>query len=452
MALLIAVAIASAAMPALNDLAGTNLRYSDLFDPTVALVSLALALVVGMLSGTGPAFYLSSSEPGYALKGQSKGGNRGARLRNALVVCQFLISTSLVITTLVMVEQRSYLLNKKLGFNKEQVLVLPITADINHTTVKESFLRHPSVLAGTVSTCVPGRDVIAVSVRIRRDGANEDDEFVTPVIFSDLDLVQTFGLKVVRGRGYSAEFADVEHAMIINETAADLFGWEDPLGKRIRYANSRAEISGTVVGVVEDFHFASLHQEIEPMIMDARLPWASYISFNVALGEATGEPLSFMREAWREVHPDKPFDFFFLDAEFDRLHDRENAMGTLFGILSSVAILITCLGLFGLAVFSLERRTREMGVRKAFGASAASVARLFGLEFIKLLLVATLIAWPLAYWGVHSWLEGFAYRVELGIAYFLVGSLLVMGITLLTISSQAFKASRTNPVDLLRIE
>jgi putative ABC transport system permease protein len=269
-------------------------------------------------------------------------------------------------------------------------------------------------------------------------------------LFIDYDFIETFGLTLVSGRDFSREFStDTEHAFILNETAAKKLGWDNPVGKKFSEEDSEKE--GKVIGVVKDFHYESVLYEISPMVLTMRPFQFNYISAKVRL-ENVSQALSFLKAKWQEFDPGYPFEYFFVDEEFDTYYNFERRQGQLFTYCSILAIFISCMGIFGLASFTAEKRTKEIGIRKVLGASVSGIVVLLSKEFVKWVLMANIIGWPVAYFVMKRWLQNFAYRVDIGLWMFALSAFLVLSIALLTVSYQSIKTALANPINSLRYE
>jgi len=452
LALILALALVTVFLSFFNSLSGKQLSLS-FGNPFAVLGFVGVTLLVGLLSGSYPAFFLSSFEPVAVFRGSLKAGRANARLRKFLVVFQFALSIVFIIGTGVVYRQLHYVQNKVLGFDKEQVVVLPMgdpRARQVYLTFKDRVLQSPRVMALSGTSSVPG-GLINVMLLLP-EGAEEGNEVTMEAFFVDHDFVKTMGLELAAGREFSLEYStDAAEAFILNETAVRQLGWEDqPLDKRITIRGFR---QGRVTGVVKDFHAKSLHQRIEPLILLIAPDPDAYIQLTarIAPGDIEGA-IGDIREAWEQVYPNDPFVYSFLDEDFDSLYRSEHLRGRIFLTFSALAVLIACLGLLGLASFMAEQKTKEIGIRKVLGASEASIVRLLSMEFIRLVLLAGLIAWPLAYLFMHSWLGNFAYRIKMPLAIFLLAGLLAVVIALVTVSFQAIRASLADPVDSIRTE
>ena len=424
---------------------------------------LALAVFVGLMAGMYPAFYFSGFRPADVLKGVAY--LPGARLRQVLVVAQFAIAILLVIVTDVIYRQLDFIQHKDLGFDKEHLVLLPIfkldrrlkTNDdpwlvAQYNAVKQAFLVHPNVVSVSAFRFLPGRDGGGF-VRIVKPEGQDHTEWRMPVQEADEDFFATFGVSILAGRTFSPGVErDRTHAYILNETAVRALGWtvEDAVGRRFGRARSEDDAKGTVIGVVSDFHYASLRQPIGPAVFAYRQWFYDYLALRVR--DFSGVR-PFLKETWDTFMPaDKPFEFTFLDEELDAIYRAERDLGQVVTAFAGLAILLACLGLFGLAAFTAERRRREIGIRKVLGASVSSVVLLLSKAFLKLVLVANLIAWPVAYYLTDIYLQNFAYRASLSLWPFVFAGLLALLIALLTVGTQAFRVAHANPIEILRHE
>ncbi|MCK4346128.1 MAG: FtsX-like permease family protein [Bacteroidales bacterium] len=284
----------------------------------------------------------------------------------------------------------------------------------------------------------------------RPEGAQDDEGRIIEIqtFCVDHDFVKTFGIELAAGRDFSKNFAtDATEALIVNETAARQLGWESVIGKKLESGMP----NNTIIGVVKDFHFRSLHHKIEPVVLYDSGEWLEFISVRIR-PDRISDTLGFLKHTWHEFAPNRPFEYFFLDDSFDKLYKAEDKLGNIFGSFTFLAIFIACLGLFGLASFATEKRTKEIGIRKVLGASISNIVIMLIKEFIVLIIIASVIAYPIAHYVINKWLQNFAYRINVGLATFLVSVVIALIITLITVGSQAVRAARANPVDSLRYE
>ena len=427
---------------------------------------LVIGAVVGFVAGSYPAFYLSGLVPVQALSGMRSPGTGNATIRRILVVGQFVISIALIICTGVVYSQLDFIRARNMGLNTDQVVAVPQTfapvitkSGIYKARVKEI----PAVLNVSMSFLLPGHKNAVVPIKARRRGQDESSMIDMNQAWTDDEFIETFGIELVAGRFYDSAFPGDwtrTGSVVINEAAVARLGYEsagEALGKDIEGlqelitdSNERGELQPSIVGVVRDFHYATLHEPIEPLVLFPNYP-GGYAMIKIDSGRMS-EGLSGIEEAWHEVNPDFAFEYFFVEDTFARLHEAEQRFGRIFVSFAALAVLIACLGLVGLSSFTAERRTKEIGVRKVLGATVPNLFRLLSNEFIRLVIVANLFAWPAAYLVMTSWLDNFAYRVDLGWTTFLVAGLLAMAIALLTVSFQAVRAATANPVESLRTE
>jgi putative ABC transport system permease protein len=455
-AALLAVIIVEIVLPAFNAFSGKALS-TDYFTDGRLLAGLGLiTFTVGILSGIYPAFFLSGFDPVKVIKGTLERGGRSSGFRKVLVVVQFAISIVLIIGTIICFQQLNYLRNSGLGFNKDQVIMLPAygTAPARwYERFRERILQDPHI-----AKVAAVEDVLGAKYQTGSfipEGTSESNMQQIPLLVVTHDFIETFDMEMVSGRSFSKEFpTDITEGIIINESAAKRFGWspEDALGKRLRQQNG---LMLRVVGVVKDFNYASLSQPITPFVLEMpRGPGqmngrVRYVAIKTSTADFQ-QTISFLKSTWEEVVPNRSFDFFFLDDELDKQYNSEEQMGRVFGVFTILAIVIACLGLFALASFTTELRTREIGIRKVLGAQASGIVILLSKEFAKWVLIANVIAWPVAFYIMERWLDGFAYRTVIGITTFIVATLLAFAIAIITVSFQALKAALSNPVKSLR--
>ncbi len=454
-ALLFALTLAELFLPIFNILVGKALVLNYHHGWTL-FGMVGIAVLVGSISGSYPAFFLSAFQPVDVLKGTLKTGSKNAPLRRILVTVQFAISIGLIIGTGIIRKQLEYVRTKDLGFQKDHVIVLDMfpnaEARLKYETVKNELLQNPRVLSATAASDAPFRWPHIGSWPVHPEGFQNDESVPVSTYLVDHDFVKTLGMKVVAGRDFKRELAtDTNEAFLINEAAVEKFGWKSPeeaVGKRLVWGNRKR---GTVIGVLRDFHVQPFYQRIEPLVLHLSPKDFVFILARINPDRVL-ETLDFLKSKWQKFKPDVPFEYFFLDDAFDAAYRSDQRAGLILGSFGLFAVFIACLGLFGLASFTAQKRTKEIGIRKVLGASVANIVMLLSREFVMLVGVANLIAWPMAYYAMNRWLQDFAYRIELGPGVFIAGGILALVIALMTVSAQAIRAARANPVDALRYE
>lgn len=459
-ALLLAIPIARIILTQLNTLLQTQYALNGQTILTLLPIFIVLTLTVGLLAGLYPARYLSAFHPAQAFRNTQE----SARFRQILVIAQFAIAIMLIVGTTVINRQLTFIQTKDLGFEKDQLIVLPIfvldrESKTNndpwlvgrYNTVKQTFLQHPNIHAASAFRFLPGTD--RWFTRIVKPEGQDNTEWRMPVQETDEDLFNALGVNLLAGRTFSPENErDRTHSYILNKTAINALGWtvENAVGRRFGRARSEEDANGTVIGIVDDFHYASLHTPIEPVAFAYRQWFYNYLVLRVT---NFAETRPFLEETWAQfMPPSQSFTFSFLNDDLNALYQSERDLQQLVTSFSLLAILLACMGLFGLAAFTTQRRTKEMGIRKVLGASTTQIILLLSANFLKLVLLANLIAWPIAYYFTQQWLQEFAYRTSHSLWPFLLSGILALIIALLTVSYQALKAAHTNPVDTLKHE
>ena len=449
-ALFIAFALVQLVLPAFNNISGKHLS----FDVKPILAFIGLGLLVGIVAGIYPAFYLSSFKPIAVLKGNLTTSHKNFSLRSGLVVFQFFISVALIIGTIVVYQQMKYIQNKDLGYNKEQLLTIPNSYVLgnNEHVFKQQMLQDPRIVNATMSWYKPAGPSNYNNALAYPLGNN--NLVVDGVDFHvDENYIPTFGMQIVAGRNFSKDFKSDSTAIILNETAAIAFGWNNTnvVGKTIIRQNSDrgTNVPYHVIGVVKNFNFKSLHEAISPLFMSLE-PQGGLI-FKIKTTDVAGL-LATMKKNWNAYNTNEPFTYSFLDDLYNKTYAVEQKTGTVLNIFSLLTIFVACLGLFGLATYTAEQRTKEIGIRKVLGASVKQVTQMLSKEFVKLVLIASIIAFPVAWWAMNKWLQNFAYRINISWWVFAIAGLAALLIALLTVSFQAIKAAVANPVKSLRTE
>ncbi len=452
--LLLAVILASLFLPYFNDLAGKSIGIPfDSFN--FWLIILVLTVLLSLFSGSYPAFFMSRFMPVKVLKGGGSNEVGGSAIRNSLVVFQFAISVLLIIGTIVVFQQLNFIQNKDLGFSKDQVLVINdvFTLDEQAETFKKEVERIPQVSSSTLSGYLPTPSSRS-NTSFFQEGAEEQESAINmQQWFVDHDYMATLDLEILAGRDFSREFKTDSTAMILNETTVSVLGVspEEVIGMRI--SGDLGEDNPqfyTVIGVVKNFHYASLRDRIGSLSMVLGNS-TSRLSIKLNTSDLPGAIAS-IEQVWNKLAPGQPFDYYFLDESFNQTYEAEQRLGKIFIIFTLLSILIACLGLFGLAAFNAEKRTKEIGVRKVMGAKISQIAYRLTLDFLKLVGIAILIALPLGYFAMSKWLEDFTYRITIGIEVFVFAALIAVVIAIITVSYQSIKAAVVNPVKSLRTE
>ena len=454
-AAVIAVVLAQMGLPLIGQLAGKDLSQVRLLTPLWLVGIGVFGVAVGLLAGIYPAWFLSGFNPLTVLKGKFNPSRNGLSLRKALVVFQFTLSIALIAGTAIVYTQLKYLDRHELGFQKDQMVILNFEGDqkveeqIN--VVKKAIADQPGVVSVASSRAVPGEFLPNAYTQLEApDGSMVANG---PLIYEiDFDFIPTYHIPLVAGRNYSRAFTtDSAESMVINEAAARMFGYTHPadaVGKKFDQWGRK----GVVIGVVRDFNFRSLHQAVEPLTL--RYGYTNVLNrISVAIkGDNVPGTIAALKKTWDRIAPQRPFLYHFLDESFGAQYEADRHFGQLFSLFSLLAIGIACLGLFGLSTFMAQQRIKEIGIRKVLGSSVTGIVLLLSRDFLKLIFLAALVAIPLCWWAMNSWLQGFAYRIMLGPVVFLEAALIALAVAVLTIGWQAVKAARANPIRSLRSE
>ena len=449
-AFVIAIVLSAIALPLFNQLAGKQISDSIFTNPLHIATLFVLSVFIGLAAGFYPSLVLSSFKPVSVLKGRFTTGTRGLILRKSLVIFQFTISIVLIVATIVVYRQLNYMRSQELGFSKEQTIVINTNYDKNKDAFKQSLSAIPGVLSSAYSSHVPGGGSNSAYSKVENKNG-EMQKSNLDLYFVDFDYIKQYDLKLATGRGFSKDFAtDSSQAMVINEAAAKMLGYTTPqeaIGRKFDQWGRK----GQIIGVLKDFHYKSLQQNVPPLVMRFE-PWAlGMISVKVSAANLPAT-LKAIGSKWGQLIPNRPFDYNFLDEFFDRQYRAEDHFGNLFFNFAVLAIFISCLGLLGLSSYSTMQRTKEIGIRKVLGANVTGIVNLLSIEFIKLVLIALVIAAPIAWFGMNKWLEDFAYRTNITWWIFGLAGLVSVVIAFSTISFQAIKAAIANPVKSLRTE
>ncbi len=455
----LAIILVELAIPVFNQLSEKQFGFGEIFEPTMVGMMLVIVLFIGLVAGSYPAVYLASLKPVAVLKGEKKRSG-GSGLRKFLVVLQFTISIAMIISSLVIASQMRYLRNYQLGFDQDQMMVLEVGYDTSMVRkfpqIKESLKQHPAVLkvATANGNSVPGKRPGTLLFRAENtEGLLEEKGF--HFIMIDEDYLHTLDIPILQGRNFElSRQTDRGQAFLVNEQMVAYQGWDDPIGKRIQWGlqpNDSATYDGHVIGVVEDFHFTSLHNSLEPMLVvfNQGFPGRLFVKIDK---HKLREGIEFVKEKWQEYDPNHPLAYSFLDETFAAQYRDEGKRMTIFGYFTLLTIFIACMGLFGLSAYITQQRTKEIGIRKVMGAELPQIIYLLTKDFAILVVIALVIASAIAGYSMNSWLQEFAYHEPLSAGYFFLSGIVALLIAFFTISYHTIQAGRSNPIDALRHE
>jgi predicted permease len=445
----ISLTIVEAFLPLFNTLSGKQLAL-DFSNLNILLGLTGVALLTGILSGSYPALFLSSFTPVKVLKGTFFSLAKGSRLRNSLVIFQFTLSIALIICTAIVYSQLKYIQNKDVGLDKKNLLYILMEGEskYRYKTVKKELLKHPGIRSVSACHILPS-EIYVWAGYLDWEGRLPDQKVYFAYSFVDFDYIPTFKMEIKAGRNFSLEFPTDKDNFILNEEAVRQMNLESPIGKQFTLRRHK----GTIIGVVKDFNFQHLGNKIAPLVLSSA-DWGEkkrYLVMRISPGNPT-RMLGHLRQVWNRVNPGFAFDYHFFDETYDRLYRNEKRLGKILFYFAFLAIFISCLGLFGLASFLAERRTREIGIRKTLGASVPGITVMLSKKFTGLVVLSNVIGWPIAYYIMKNWLGHFAYRTAIGIEIFIIGGITALSIAWLTISYQSIKAALANPIDALRYE
>jgi putative ABC transport system permease protein len=448
----IALLMSSMFIQAYNGVFSENLSLSVFLHPLKMLSLVGATFLVGVLAGLYPAFYLTRFEPAQVIKGSLLAGSRKSVFRRNMVIVQFSISILLIIGLFTVFKQMKYIQSRSLGFNRENVVILPVRSQQiaqNYHAFRNELKKSSQITSLSSSSEIPADTHYSNSYYRRPDS---EEPVSVYLFFTDYDYLETYKMQVLAGRTFSRDFStDTVGTLILNESAAQRFGWipEEAVGKKL--IGPYSEGPAQVVGVVKNFNFMSLRREVEPMVFLLDPEYIRAISVKIAPGNLE-KTLGFIQDKWQSSFPGEQFEFGFLDNRVNQLYEREEKMQKIFLIFSSLSILVACLGLLGLVSFTSEIRTKEIGIRKVLGASTGSMIVLLSKEFIKWIVLANIVAWPLAWLMMNKWLQNFAYRVNIGWIVFVLAALVTMFIATFTFIFQTVKTAYADPIDSLRYE
>jgi putative ABC transport system permease protein len=457
--LLIGIVLVQLALPSFKRLAGKEFESGQLLGPSILLGLLGIIIVTGIIAGSFPAFILSSFDPITVLKGKLSSASKNITLRKMLVVFQFSISIFMIAGILVIIRQLDYIKNINLGFDKEQMVVIPFFGNRQneegagrHEALRNKILQNSSILSASFSVDIPGGDLGYDA--FLPEGKSNEETLRAMRYWVDHDFISTYGMEIVKGRDFSEKFStDADQALIINEKAAAALGWGDEvLGKRLVNV-SRDNRQGIVVGIIKDFHSASMKMEISPVVIALDPRFFAFISVRIR-PDNVSNTLAFLESSLRQIYPDREFEYsyYFIDDDFRSKYPEEEKIREIYLAFGFFAVFVACLGLLGLASYSVEQRTKEIGIRKVLGASGREIVLLLSKDFSKWVLAANIIAWPLAYYFMDRWLGNFAYRIGIKWDIFIFSGIITAVIALLTVSFHSIKAANSKPANTLKYE
>lgn len=436
-------------LPVFNRLLEKDVGFDVLGAVPVISAITTVTIFTGILSGIYPAVFLSSFPPVKILKGFSRSTKKMMNARRFLVVFQFTISLALILCTLVVSRQLHFIRNKNLGLDKENLVFFQLgnNPSVELETIKHTLTQSPAI-ANATATNAPLLWLGIETTGVSWEGKTPEDIMNVQIRTVDFDYLRTFGMEMQEGRFFSKEMStDAKQGFILNESATRVMGLHSPVGKWFSLGDKK----GRIIGVVRDFHHHSIHEEIEPVAFLMEPSWSDYVFVRIEPGR-TAEALRFLAEKWKQINPNRAFRLRFFDEEIDRLYRSEKELGRFINILSVLAMFISCLGLFGLVSYATEQRTKEIGIRKVLGASVIGIQILLSREFLKWVLIANVISWPVSYFVLQKWLQNFAYRTSMGIGDFVFAGGLVFAVATVTVSYQSLRAAMTDPVKSLRYE
>jgi len=448
-ALILAVIIVTVMLPIFSDFADKDLSWNVGGIVTILIGLTAITFFTGLVAGSYPALFLSAFQPVKVIRGALKSGAASSWFRKILVVVQFSLSILLVIGTVVVYQQLTYMKNKRLGWDKEHLVYIPLRDDVRkvYDTLKTELVKDPHVLNVTASSQLPS-NIGSNSSNFNWEG--KDPNFTTLIGNNsvDFDFIETLKIEMKEGRSFSKEYSsDASSGFVINEEVAKLMGRESVVGESCMFFGRE----GTIIGVTRNWHYQPVRNEIEPIALYIEPEWNRVMLIRIPTGNIS-ESIKSIETVWKRVIPTYPFEYYFLDENFDEMYRTEESIGTLLKYFTVLAVFVACLGLFGLASFTSEQRTKEIGIRKVLGANVSNITLLLCREFFLLVLVSNIIAWPVAYFLMKGWLQKYAYRTSLSVFIFVAAMGIALMVAFLSVSFQAIRAATANPVDSLRYE
>lgn len=450
MSLVISIALLIILLPKFNSLAGKSFDLHILYSPVILLTILGVLLVVGIIGGSYPAFFLSRFSPVTVLKGEITQGSAGSLFRKILVVIQFAVSVIMIICTLVVFRQLNYLKTMDQGFDQTNVISLELNRQMvrKYPVIKQALTENTNIkyVTSTNTAVGAGSGKVIFSVETDQGMAQKGVNFAVV----DYDFIETLGIKIANGRGFQKDMpSDTLTGVVVNETFVNRMAWKDPIGKKVELGDANT-IRARVIGVMKDYHQTGMYNGIESLLLVYR-PLNNIIYIKLS-GENNQQTIAFIETKWKEIFPDQPFNFTYLSERFSEQFQADEKRGLIFTIFTILAILIACLGLFGLASYMVEQRTKEIGIRKVFGANEGIILRLIAKDFILLVSIGIIIAVPVSYYFMNNWLKNYVYHTNIGVPVIILAAFLTILITFITISYKAYQAAVMNPANSLKTE
>lgn len=447
--LILSLTILFIALPKLNLLAGKSFDFSIITSPTVLLAFIGMVIFVGIIGGSYPAFFLSRFSPVTVLKGEITQGSAGSLFRKVLVIIQFMVSVVMIMCTLIVFRQLNYMKTMDQGFDQQNVIFLQLNGQTasKYNVFKQALLENPEIKAvsGTNTPVGEGSGKVLFNVETDQGMSQRGINFAV----ADHDFIETMGIKMKEGRDFQLDMpSDTSLGVVVNETFVNRMGWQQPIGKRVEVTGGN-QLIARVIGVMKDYHQTGMYNEVETFMLVYRQNQLPFVYIRLS-GNNNQQTLSYIESKWKEYFPDQPYSHTYLSERFNNQFEADEKRGTIFTLFTILAILIACLGLFGLTSYTVEKRTKEIGIRKVFGASEGIVMGIISKDFVVLVSIGIIIAVPLAYWFMSIWLENYVYRTPISIAMILLSALITIVITFITISYKAYQASVTNPAESVR--
>lgn len=450
-ALIFALLIIAIILPSFSNLTEQDLKFTGLLNSDMIIILLIIPPVVGFLAGCYPALIISSLQPVTAIKSKLKFNLKGSGFKQGLIIFQLSVTVFLIICTLTINRQLSFIKSKNLGFNKDQVIILPIQGEelkLRMDTFKNELLGNPEIKSVSFSDQLPSN--INKTRFLTWEGSSAGKDLSVSFNRIDHDFIDTYDLNIIEGRNFQKDFpSDYNHAVIVNKTLINSIGWHSSVGKTL--SSTQGEDKYRIIGVIEDFHFRSLRNEIKPLMFLLNKTYIKYISIKISTSNFNSA-VKTIGSVWKKINSDYPFNFLFFDEQFEKMYRFESKTGQIFRYFSFLAIIISCLGLFGLISFTAEQRSREIGLRKVLGASVNSIVILLSSNFLKLIVISNIIAIPVSFYIIRKWLNEFAYRTSVGFDVFVLAVILSFAVSIMTIFFRAVKAAYANPIDVIKYE